>query len=95
MLYLCLISSFAAPDNASRSTEMVGIKGNESCLARLSMVNYTGAIILDAFVRQRLRVVDYCTQWSGVHRTDMVDHSQVSRVSPNQGPSTRWPCDFQ
>ncbi|KAI9456484.1 ribonuclease H-like domain-containing protein [Boletus coccyginus] len=49
----------------------VGIEGDESSLARVSIVNYTGAIILDVFVRQRERVVDYRTQWSGVRNTDL------------------------
>ena len=49
----------------------VGIDGNESSLARVSIVNYTGAIILDVFVRQRERVVDHRTQWSGVRSTDL------------------------
>lgn len=53
--------------------EMVGVgtEGNESSLARVSIVNYTGSVILDVFVRQRERVVDYRTQWSGVRSTDL------------------------
>lgn len=49
----------------------VGIEGSESSLARVSIVNYAGAIILDTFVRQREKVVDYRTQWSGVRSTDL------------------------
>lgn len=49
----------------------VGIEGNESSLARVSIVNYTGSIILDDFVRQREKVVDYRTRWSGVRSTDL------------------------
>ncbi|KAF8550369.1 ribonuclease H-like protein [Imleria badia] len=49
----------------------VGIEGNESSLARVSIVNYKGATILDVFVRQREKVVDYRTQWSGVRSTDL------------------------
>ncbi|KAI9455837.1 ribonuclease H-like domain-containing protein [Boletus coccyginus] len=49
----------------------VGIEGDESSLARVSIVNYTGAIILDVFVRQREKVVDYRTRWSGVRSTDL------------------------
>ena len=51
----------------------VGIDGKESSLARVSLVNYYGAVQLDAFVRQRERVVDYRTEWSGVRESDMVD----------------------
>ena len=50
----------------------VGIDGTESSLARVSLVNYHGALQLDEFVRQRERVVDYRTQYSGVRPTDMV-----------------------
>ncbi|KAJ7275017.1 ribonuclease H-like domain-containing protein [Mycena rebaudengoi] len=55
--------------------EMVGVgpEGVESSLARVSLVNYYGAVQLDAFVRQRERVVDYRTQYSGVRETDMVN----------------------
>jgi RNA exonuclease 4 len=50
----------------------VGIEGVESSLARVSLVNYYGAVQLDEFVRQRERVVDYRTQWSGIRETDMI-----------------------
>lgn len=49
----------------------VGIDGEESSLARVSIVNYAGAVILDAFVRQRERVVDYRTKWSGIRSADL------------------------
>ncbi|KAJ7149065.1 MipD protein [Mycena crocata] len=54
--------------------EMVGVgpEGAESSLARVSLVNYYGAVQLDAFVRQRERVVDYRTEFSGVRETDMI-----------------------
>ena len=69
-LILCSPGKYIALD-----CEMVGvgIEGNESSLARVSIVNYTGAIILDVFVRQREKVVDYRTQWSGVRSTDLAD----------------------
>ncbi|TEB37933.1 ribonuclease H-like protein [Coprinellus micaceus] len=50
----------------------VGVDGSESSLARVSIVNFYGAVVLDEFVRQRERVVDYRTQWSGVRPGDMV-----------------------
>lgn len=50
----------------------VGIDGTESSLARVSLVNFYGAVILDEFVRQKERVVDYRTQWSGIRESDMV-----------------------
>jgi RNA exonuclease 4 len=50
----------------------VGIDGEESSLARVSVVNFYGAIQLDEFVRQRERVVDYRTQFSGIRESDMI-----------------------
>jgi RNA exonuclease 4 len=49
----------------------VGLLGSESSLARVSLVNYHGAIQLDEFVRQKERVVDYRSRWSGVRAEDM------------------------
>lgn len=51
----------------------VGLEGRESSLARVSLVNYYGHVLLDVFVRQRERVVDYRTQWSGIRPKDMVN----------------------
>ncbi|KAH7912715.1 ribonuclease H-like domain-containing protein [Hygrophoropsis aurantiaca] len=63
--------------------EMVGIGlngGEESSLARVSLVNYHGAVQMDEFVRQRERVVDYRTQWSGIRATDMVKAKPFEEV---------------
>lgn len=51
----------------------VGREGLESSLARVSLVNFYGAIQLDVFVRQRERVVDYRTQYSGIRARDLVN----------------------
>lgn len=53
----------------------VGPEGVESSLARVSLVNFYGYVILDAFVKQRERVVDYRTRWSGIRSQDMVKGS--------------------
>ncbi|EIW80671.1 MipD protein [Coniophora puteana RWD-64-598 SS2] len=50
----------------------VGIDGAESSLARVSLVNYHGYVLLDEFVRQKERVADYRTQWSGIREKDML-----------------------
>jgi RNA exonuclease 4 len=42
-------------------------------LARVSLVNFHGAVQLDEFVRPRERVVDYRTDFSGVREGDMVN----------------------
>jgi len=58
----------------------VGIEGAESSLARVSLVNFYGAVIMDEFVRQKERVVDYRTQWSGIRESDMI-HGTSDSIS--------------
>ncbi|KAF8959250.1 ribonuclease H-like domain-containing protein [Flammula alnicola] len=58
----------------------VGIDGVESSLARVSLVNFYGAVIMDEFVRQKERVVDYRTQWSGIRESDMVKAKKFEDV---------------
>ncbi len=50
----------------------VGIDGKESSLARVSVVNFYGVVLLDEFVRQREHVVDYRTEFSGIRPKDMI-----------------------
>ncbi|KAI8974006.1 ribonuclease H-like domain-containing protein [Trametes punicea] len=58
----------------------VGIDGEESALARVSLVNFHGAVLLDAFVRPRERIVDYRTQFSGIRPADMVHARSFEEV---------------
>ncbi|KAF9012701.1 ribonuclease H-like domain-containing protein [Cyathus striatus] len=58
----------------------VGINGSESSLGRVSMVNFYGYTVLDAFVRQRERVMDYRTQWSGIRPLDMVNAQPFTEI---------------
>lgn len=44
---------------------------DESSLARVSIVNYYGVVLLDEFVRQRERVTDWRTAFSGIRPSDM------------------------
>jgi len=62
--------------------EMVGVgpMGKESTLARVSMVNYFGAVLLDEFVRQKERVTDWRTQWSGIRAKDMTNAKSFEEV---------------
>ncbi|KIJ52570.1 hypothetical protein M422DRAFT_26152 [Sphaerobolus stellatus SS14] len=55
-------------------------KGDESSLARVSVVNYYGYVLLDTFVRQRERVTDWRTAVSGVRESDMVNAKSFSEV---------------
>ena len=51
----------------------VGINASESSLARISLVDYHGAVVMDKYVKQRERVVDYRTRWSGIRAKDLVN----------------------
>jgi RNA exonuclease 4 len=53
--------------------EMVGIgpEGKKSALARVSVVNWDGAVVLDTFVRVPERVTDFRTKVSGVRAKDI------------------------
>jgi RNA exonuclease 4 len=55
--------------------EMVGTgpNGSQSVLARVSLVNYHGHILVDSFVKPKERVTDWRTWVSGVRASDMVD----------------------
>jgi len=44
----------------------VGLDGIESALARVTIVNYYGVIILDKYVRPMERVTDFRTEVSGI-----------------------------
>ena len=44
-----------------------------SSLARVTVVNYHGTVILDEYVKPRQRVVDYRTRWSGIRASDLVN----------------------
>lgn len=62
--------------------EMVGVgfKGSRSILARVSLVNFNGHVLLDKFVKPVEKVTDYRTWISGVkphHLADAPDFKQV------------------
>lgn len=54
--------------------EMVGVGplGQLSVLARVSIVDWHGTVILDTFVKVHERVVDYRTHVSGIREDDLV-----------------------
>jgi hypothetical protein len=49
----------------------VGPEARESALARVSIVNFHGAMVLDTFVKTAEKVVDYRTWVSGVREADL------------------------
>ncbi|KAF8626359.1 hypothetical protein AX15_005011 [Amanita polypyramis BW_CC] len=58
----------------------IGIDGSESSLARVSLVNYYGVVQLDEYVKQREKVVDYRTQYSGIRDVNMVKATPFEEV---------------
>lgn len=62
--------------------EMVGVgpKGSESVLARVSIVNWHGHVLLDRFVRPMEKVTDYRTWVSGIRAKDLVGAPSLKEV---------------
>lgn len=62
--------------------EMVGVGpgGRGSALARVSLVNWHGHVILDKFVRPQERVTDYRTWVSGVRPRDLINAPTFAEV---------------
>lgn len=62
--------------------EMVGLGhlGSESALARVSLVNYHGHVVLDTFVQPREKVTDYRTWVSGVRESDILSAPTFDEV---------------
>jgi RNA exonuclease 4 len=51
----------------------VGIRGQESALARVAIVNSYGNVIYDRYVltNPKDKIVDYRTKWSGIRPEDL------------------------
>jgi RNA exonuclease 4 len=62
--------------------EMVGFgsDGKEHALARVSLVNYHGAVLLDTFVKPNVKVTDFRTEVSGVRPRDIHDAPDLSEI---------------
>ncbi len=60
--------------------EMVGVgpDGIESALARVSIVNYSGGVVLDEYVRPQEPITNYRTWVSGIRPEDMVNGSGIA-----------------
>lgn len=62
--------------------EMVGVghRGEDSILARISLVNHFGHCIYDKFVKPTEKVVDYRTPVSGIRPTDIAGGADFKAV---------------
>ncbi|KAJ1933670.1 3'-5' exonuclease [Linderina macrospora] len=62
--------------------EMVGagFKGSRSMLARVSIVNYYGHVIMDTFVKPQEQVTDYRTWVSGIRKSDLTNGERFKDV---------------
>jgi RNA exonuclease 4 len=58
--------------------EMVGVgyKGSRSVLARVSLVNFYGKVVLDEYCQPQEEVTDYRTWVSGVNASHLRDGNQ-------------------
>ncbi|XP_023945965.2 RNA exonuclease 4 [Bicyclus anynana] len=59
--------------------EMVG-SGNRSILARVSIVNENGTVVIDEYVKPTSQVTDYRTCVSGIKRQRLANGSDFSKV---------------
>lgn len=62
--------------------EMVGVgpEGTISALARVSLVNFHGQVVLDRYVRPVEKIVDYRTEYSGIRPHHMKDATSLREV---------------
>lgn len=58
----------------------VGLNGVDDMLARVSIVNRRGDVLLDKFVKPQERVIDYRTSVSGVRPHDMANGEDMATV---------------
>jgi RNA exonuclease 4 len=56
----------------------VGTNGTEDALARVSIVNYYGNVLLDTFVSPTQRVTDWRTKHSGIRPADVLNSEGIA-----------------
>jgi RNA exonuclease 4 len=80
--FLSVIHLSLTANSVAIDCEMVGLgpMGSESALARVSLVNYHGHILLDTFVQPRERVTDWRTWVSGVRESDLIGAPEFKEV---------------
>ncbi|KAL5292419.1 REXO4 family protein [Megaselia abdita] len=58
----------------------VGLNGTDDMLARVSIVNQKGEILLDKYVKPTEPVVDYRTKYSGIRPQDITNAEEFEKV---------------
>ncbi|GBP10134.1 RNA exonuclease 4 [Eumeta japonica] len=58
----------------------VGVKGEDDMLARVSIVNKRGEVLLDKYVKPQMVVTDYRTQFSGIRPHDINNGEEFESV---------------
>ena len=67
-----------------------GSKGKgKSMLARVAIVDDTGAVLMDEYVKPTERVTDYRTKWSGIRAKDLVGASPFQEIRQRVASMTR------
>jgi RNA exonuclease 4 len=71
----------------------IGGKGGKgkgkSMLARVAIVDDTGAVLMDEYVKPTERVTDYRTRWSGIRAKDLVGASPFQEIRQRVANMTR------
>jgi RNA exonuclease 4 len=62
--------------------EMVEINGCSDGLARISVVNYNGHVLMDEYVRPPGRITNYRTWVSGIKSVHMLDATPFKEIIP-------------
>lgn len=61
---------------------MVEVNGSSDALARISVVNYLGQVLMDKFVKPQGRITNYRTWVSGIQPGHMLKAEPFSEILP-------------
>ncbi|KAJ3416311.1 3'-5' exonuclease [Chytridiales sp. JEL 0842] len=72
--------SNSSSSSSSNSRPDSGKQGTRPCLARVSVVDYNGAVLLDTYCKPKEEIVDFKTKYSGVTEKHLADAPSVKKV---------------
>lgn len=86
---VCRLSTISLTRAVAIDCEMVGVgpDGEDSILARVSLVNHFGKCIYDKYVKPTEKVTDYRTAVSGIRPEDIKDGASQKQPEKTQ---RRW-----